>query len=133
MDDALDIRMRLNGDSVEAALLAGNDKRRLEGGKRLHIRARAHMLVALEHRQAIDVEDRCDRVLEPAVFPGRCGALLRLDRVLVDVVAREAVFRRYEVSRHTLRHEISWDCERRISRPSAPGRADADAAHRFDA
>ena len=31
MDDALDIRMRLNGDRVEAALLAGNDERRLEG------------------------------------------------------------------------------------------------------
>ena len=30
MDDALDIRMRLNGDRVEAALLAGNDERRLE-------------------------------------------------------------------------------------------------------
>ena len=26
MDDALDIRMRLNGDRVEAALLAGNDE-----------------------------------------------------------------------------------------------------------
>src|SRR3984957_19492721 len=106
MDDALDIRMRLNGDSVEAALLAGNDKGRLEGGKRLHIGARAHMLVALEHRQAIDVEDWRDRVLEPAFLPGRRGALLRLSRVSVDVVAREPVFCCNKVGRDALRHEI---------------------------
>ena len=133
MDDALDIRMRLNGDRVEAALLADHHERRLERSERLHVRARAHVLVMLEHRQAIDVEHRRDRVLEPAVFPGRRGALLRLDRVSVDVVAREAVFRRDEVGRDALRHEIGGDRQRRISRPCASRGADADAAHRFDA
>ena len=91
------------------------------------------MLVALEHRQAIDVEDRRDRVLEPALFPGRRGALLQLDRVSIDVVAREAVFCRHEVRRHALRHEIGGNRQRRISRPCASRGADADAAHRFDA
>ena len=50
MDDALDVRMRLNGDRVEAALLAGNDERGLERSQRLHVRARPHMLIAVEHR-----------------------------------------------------------------------------------
>src|ERR1700690_249503 len=91
------------------------------------------MLVALKYREAIDVEDRSDRVLEPALFPGRRGAFLRLDRVLIDVVARETVFGRDQIRRHALRHEISGYRQGRISRPSAAGRADADAAHRFDA
>src|ERR1700729_4228706 len=91
------------------------------------------MLVALEQREAIDVEDRRERVLEPALFPGGWGAFLRLARALVDVVAREAVFRCDEVGRDALRHEISWNRERRISRPCASRCADADAAHRFDA
>src|SRR5277367_1010013 len=97
MDDALDIRMRLNGDRVEAALLAGNDERSLEGSQRLHVRVRAHVLVMVQHLEAIDVKDRRDRVLEPAFLPGRRGALLRLDRIGVDIVAREAILRRDEV------------------------------------
>ena len=133
VDDALDVRMRLNGDRVEAALLANHHERRLEGRERLHVGVRAHVLVMLQHRQAVDVEDRGDRVLEPAVFPGRRGALLRFDRVSVDVVAREAVFRRDEISRDALRHEISRDGKRRIGGPCAAGRADADATHQFDA
>ena len=94
---------------------------------------RAHVLVTLEQRQAVDVEDRRDRVLEAAFVPGGGGALLRFDRVGVDVVAREAVFGRDQVRRDALRHEIGGDGERRIGRPCAARGADADAAHRFDA
>src|ERR1700727_416997 len=107
MDDALDIRMRLNGYRVEAALLAWNDERRLEGRQRLHVRVRAHVLVMVQHRQAIDVEDGRDRVLEPALFPSLPSALLRLDCIGVAVVAREAVFGRHQVRGYALLHEIS--------------------------
>ena len=50
MDDALDFRMGLNGDRVEAALLAGNDERGLERSQRLHVGRRPHVLVTIEHR-----------------------------------------------------------------------------------
>src|SRR3984885_12976752 len=112
MDDALDIRMRLYGDRVETALLTSNDERRLQRSQRLHVRVRTHMLIMLQHRQAVDVEDRRDRVLEPALFPGCRSALLRLDRISVDVVARETVFCRDEVGRDALRHEIGGDRKR---------------------
>ena len=102
-------------------------------GERLHVGLRAHVLVVVEQRQAVDVLDRGDRALEPALVPGGRRALLRLDGVGVDVVAREAVFGGDEVGGDALRHEIGGDRERRIGRPRAAGRADADAAHRFDA
>ena len=133
MDDALDLRMRLDGDRVEAALLAHHDERRLQRGERLHVGLRPHVLVMIEQGEAVDVEDRRDRILEAAVLPGRGGALLRLDRVGVDVVAREAVFGRDQIGRDALRHEIGGNGERRIDRPGAARGADADAAHRFDA
>src|SRR5271156_2938812 len=133
MDDAFDFRMGLNGHRVEAALLAGNDERGLERGQRLHVRVRPHVLVVVEQRQAVGVEDRRDRAPEPALLPRRRGTLLRLDRVSVDVVAREAIFGRNQVRRYALRHEIGRNRERRIDRPRAAGRADADAAHRLDA
>ena len=94
---------------------------------------RTHVLVTIEQRQAVDVADRRDRILEPALLPGGGGALLRLDRIGVDVVAGEAVFRRDQIGRHALRHEIGRNGDRRIGRPGAARGADADAAHRFDA
>ena len=51
--------------------------------------------------------------LKRPVLPGGRGALLRLDGVGVDVVAREAVFGGDEVGRDALRHEIGGDGERR--------------------
>ena len=133
MDDALDIRMRLDGDRVEAALFAGNDERRLERRQRLHVGRRPHVLVMGQAREAVDVEDRRDRVPEPAVFPGGRGALLQFDRIGVDVVAREAVLGRHQVGGYALGHEIGGNRQRRIGRPRAARGADADAAHRFDA
>ena len=131
--DALDLRMRLDRHRVEAALLAHHDERRLERGERLHVGLRPHVLVAFEQRQAVDVAHRHDRILEPPLRPRLGGAALRLDRVGVDVVAREAVFGGDEVGRYALRHEIGGDRDRRIDRPGAARGADADAAHQFDA
>ena len=61
------------------------------------------------------------------------GALLALDRIGVDVVAREAVFGGDQVGRDALRQEVGLHRDRRIDRPGAAGGADADAAHGFDA
>ena len=71
--------------------------------------------------------------LKSPLVPGRGGALLALDRVGVDVVAREAVFGRDQVGRDALRQEVGLDGDRRIHRPGAAGGAHADAAHRLDA
>ena len=60
-------------------------------------------------------------------------ALLRLDRIGVDIVAREAVFRRDQIGRDALRQEVGGDGDARIDRPCAARRAHADAAHGFDA
>ena len=91
------------------------------------------MLVPGEDGDAVDVLHRHDRVREAALVPGLGGALLALDRIGVDIVAREAVFRRDEVGRDALRHEIGLDRDRGIDRPGAARGADADAAHGFDA
>ena len=71
--------------------------------------------------------DRHDRFREAAFLPGFRGALLRFDRIGVDVVAGEAVFRGDEIGRDALRHEVGFDRDMRIDRPGAAGGADADA------
>ena len=131
--DALDLGMGLNRHRVEAALLAHHRERRLQARQRLHVGLGPHVLVAVEQGQAVDVLDRRDRVLEPALVPGRGRALLRLHGVGVDVVAREAVFGGDEIGRDALRHEIGRNGDGGIDRPGAARGADADAAHRFDA
>ena len=73
-----------------------------------------------------------ERLKRPSV-PGRRGALLAFDRIGVDVVARKSVFGRDQVGGNALRQEIMRDRNRRIDRPGAAGRADADPAHGFDA
>ena len=49
--DALDFRMRLDRDRVEAALLAHHHEGRLQRGERLHVGLGPHVLVALEQRR----------------------------------------------------------------------------------
>ena len=70
---------------------------------------------------------------EAPLAPCRRGALLALDRIGVDVVARKSVFRGDEVGGDALRHEIGGDRHLRVDRPGAARRADADARHRFHA
>jgi hypothetical protein len=91
------------------------------------------VLVLGQERDAVDVADRDDRFRETAFLPGLRRALLRFDRIGVDVVAGEAVFRRDEIGRDALRHEVGFDRDMRIDRPGAAGCAEADAAHRLDA
>ena len=91
------------------------------------------MLVAVEDRHAVDVLDRHDGFREAALVPRRRRALLALDRVGVDVGAAEAVLGRDQIGGDALRHEVAGQRHLRIDRPGVAGRADADAAHGFDA
>ena len=90
--DALELGVFQDRHGVEAGhglahVLEGG----LQGAERLHVGARAQVLVAVEERQAVDVGDRDDRAGEAALGPGGGGAALALDGVGVDVVAAEAV------------------------------------------
>ena len=131
--DVFDVRMRLDGDRIEAAEFAHLHERRLQRGERLHGRARTHVLVLGQDGQPVDVLDRHDRAIEAALVPRRRRALLALHRIGVDVVARKSVFGRDQVGGNALRQEIMRDRDRRIDRPGAARGADADPAHGFDA
>ena len=131
--DRFDVGMLLHGDGVESAHLAHLHEGRLQGGQRLHGGRGTHVLVLGQNRQAVGIAHRQHRILEAALVPGAGGALLALDRVGVDVVAREAVFGGDQVGGNALRQEISGDRDRGVDRPGAAGGADADAAHRFGA
>ena len=131
--DILDLGMRRDRDRVEAAHLAHHHEGGLERGERLHVGRRAHVLVLGEKRDAVHVLHRRDRFREPALVPRLGGAPLALDRISIDIIAREAVFRRDEIGRDALRHEIGFDRDRRIDGPGAARSADADPAHGFDA
>ena len=131
--DIFDFRMRLDGDGVEAAELAHLHERRLQGGERLHGRSRTHVFVLRQDGQSVDVLDRHHRTAEAAFFPSRRRTFLAFDRVSVNVVARKSVFGRDQVGGNALRQEIMRHRDRGIDRPGAAGRANANAAHRFDA
>jgi hypothetical protein len=91
------------------------------------------MLVARQDGEAVDVLYRHHRTLEAAIVPGRGGALLALDRVGVNLVAREPVTRGDKIGGNALRHEIRLQRDRGVHRPGTAGCADTDAAHGFDA
>ncbi len=133
MIDGLDLGMGLHRDRVEAAHLAHLHEGGLQLGQRLHAGIGAHVLVLGEDRHAVDVPNGEHGAGEAAFVPGHRRALLALDRIGVDVGAREAVFGGDEIGRNALRHEIGLERDRRIDRPGAAGGADADAAHGFDA
>ena len=78
--DALEVRVLQDRHRVEAGHhLAHLLERRLERAERLHVGAGAHVLVAVEDRQAVDVLHRHDRAGEAALLPGPGGAPLALD------------------------------------------------------
>jgi hypothetical protein len=91
------------------------------------------VLVAIENGDSIHVLDRRDGAREALLFPGARRALLRLHGVGVHIVPRKSVFRRDEVGRDALRHEVGRNGDGRIDRPGAARGADADAAHALDA
>jgi hypothetical protein len=131
--DLLEFRIALHGHRIEAAHFAHHDEGRVERRQRLHVGVGPHVLVMVEHGQAVNVLHRHDRLVEIALLPGAGGALLALDGIGVDVVAAEAVFCGDQVGRDALRHEPAGKADRRVHVPGAAGRAHADAAHRFDA
>ena len=87
----------------------------------------------VENCQAVDVLDGNDGFVETPLVPCPCGALLRLDRVSVDVIAGKPVFGGDQIRRDALRQEVARDRNSGIDRPCAPRGAHADAAHGFDA
>ncbi len=87
----------------------------------------------VENGDAELVLHRHDRLLEAAFLPGARGALLALDRVGVDIVARETVLGGDQVGADALRREVGFHRDFRVRRPGAAIRAHRHAAHRFDA
>jgi hypothetical protein len=59
--DVFDVRMRLDGDGIEAALISELRERRLQRSERLHGRARTHVLVLGEDGKPVHVLHRHDR------------------------------------------------------------------------
>ena len=133
MDDALDIGIALDGNVIEAELRADTLEGGVERAERLHVGLRPHMLVLRQHDLVVDVLDRHDRLLEPAVLPGRRGALLGLDGIGIDIVAREAFAGCDQVGADALGHEIDRHGDRRVHGIGAAVRAHRHAAHALDA
>ena len=131
--DLLDFRMGLDADGLEAAHLARHLEGGVEGGQRLHVGRRAHVLVPVEDHEAVLVLHRDDGLVEVALFPGIRRALLALDRVAIDVVAGEAVLGGDQVGRDALRHEIGREVHRGVHVPGTAGHAHADARHALHA
>ena len=63
----------------------------------------------------------------------RAARFCELDRISIDIVAREAVFGGDQIRRNALRQEIIGDGDAGIDRPRAARCPHADAAHGFDA
>ena len=95
--DRLDLRIALDRDRIKARHFAHLHERGIELRQGLHGRGRPHVLVLVEQRQPVDVLYRDHRVLETAVLPGFRRTLLTLDRIGVDVGAREAVLGRDQI------------------------------------
>jgi hypothetical protein len=107
MGDALEMGVFQDSHRVEAGhLLAHLAEGGLERAERLHVRPGAHVLVALEDRQSVEVGHGHHRAREPPLLPGPGRAALALDRIGVGIVAGEAVLRRDDVRRDALGHEI---------------------------
>ena len=132
--DRLDLRMRLDRHGIEAALVAHRRRRTASGRRATCMSVPGRMCSSLASSvRPLTSRTGTTALGEAALVPGRRGALLALDRIGVDIVAREAVFRGDEIGRDALRHEVGRDGDQRIDRPGAARGADADAAHRFDA
>ena len=78
MVDALDLGIFLQGDGVEAVILAHVGEGRVERAERLHAGVGADHLVAGQQRDAENVVDRHDGVGEAAFLPGFRAARLWL-------------------------------------------------------
>jgi hypothetical protein len=130
--DALHLRVTLQRHRVEAhgAHLV---ERRLERGQALHRGARLDELVFVQNRLAQPVLHRHHRTGEAAFGARGGGALLRLQREGIDVIAAEPFHRRDQVGADALRHEQGLAVGLGVHRPGAAVGADRHAAHALHA
>src|SRR5229473_611962 len=106
MIDALDLRITLQRDVIEAKLLALDGEGWLQRAQRLHRGFRPKMLIPIENDDVVIVANRNDRTRETTFRPGRSCALLAFDRVAVHVGAGIAMQGGYQVGGNSLRHKI---------------------------
>ena len=108
------------------------DERRLEGCERLGRGVRPRSLVHGEEDAHVRVRDldRDDLVLEPPLGDRRERATVRLERVGVELLAREAPLLGDQLGRDALRHELPAFHQR--IRNVAAARAHRHARHRLD-
>lgn len=130
--DLLDPVVLLQRHRVEAAHLADAGERGLEPGEAFQ-GGLADVLVAVEHDQAVAVDDGDDRAVERAVGLGLGGAGLRLERVGVHVLAGEALEGRDQVGADALRDERRREVGLGVHRPGPAVRGHRHAGHRLDA
>src|SRR5262249_28410100 len=105
MGKRLDLRVTLDRHRIESHL-AEFGKGRLQRSERLHRGLGTHMLVALGNLEAQLILHRDHGVLEITLRPRIGRALLAFDRERIDIVARETVKRRNQISGYSLRYEI---------------------------
>ncbi len=123
----------LQGDGVEATLLAHRGEGRLEAGEGLDGRAGPHVLVTVEDDEAVAVAHGHHGPLEAAVLPRGRGELLRPRGEGVDVAAGEAAERGDQVGADALGDEVDVEVGHRVREPRAAVGADGDAGHRLHA
>src|SRR6266852_3694694 len=103
MVDALDLRITLQRNGVEAELLALDGKGWFKRAERLHRGLRPQIFVTTEDDDIIVIANRHNRARKTAFRPGRSRTFLTFDRVAVDVGAGIAMDSRNEVGGNPLR------------------------------
>src|SRR5712671_4555156 len=106
MIDALDLRITLQRDVIEAKLLALDGEGWLQRAERLHRGFRPKMLIPIENDDVVVVANRHNRTREAILRPGRSRAFLTFHSVAVDVGAGIAMQSGDQVSGNPLRNEI---------------------------
>src|ERR1700761_626322 len=117
----------------KAAHLADAVERGLQLRQAFEIGVGPHVLVVVEDRQAVLVDDRHHRFREVAAGPRRGRLLLRAQRVAVDVFTGEALDGGDQVGADALRDEADLVVGLRVGRPGAAVGTHRDATHRLDA
>ena len=130
--DGFDPVVLLQSHLVESGLRGELGEGRGQLRQRFDGRPGTHMLIAVEHGDAVDVLDRDDRIFEEAVLPGRSGALLRFGGEGVHFCTAEALCGGDEVGTDSLGHEVRVVVRRRILRPGSAVGSQRHAGHRLD-
>ena len=128
--DPLQMRVFHQGNLVETRhRLAPFLERGLQAAKALHVGARAHVFVAVQDGQAVDVLDRHHRFREPARRPGRRRPLLAFHRQRICLIPGKAVFRGDDVGGNPLRDKVVGNRNRRVHGNGAAVRSHRHAGH----